>query len=125
MEEPAPPGAECGVRERGLSPQDLDGEAWALGGGTWASLDWAWAPGSAGALRSSSPRRQRLHLEPNAIFRAQNELRLPPHLVRSVHAQAEAQQRQRHSHTHLSHGEVLTDAIPGGQEIGGSDPATV
>ena len=44
-----------------------------------------------GARRPSGPRRQRLHLEPDAVLRAQNELGLPPHLARSVHAQAEAQ----------------------------------
>ena len=75
--------------------------------------------------RPSGPRRQRLHLEPDAVLRAQNELGLPPHLARSVHAQAEAQQRQRHGHAHLSHGEALSDAVPDGRRTGASGSAAV
>lgn len=76
----------------------------------------------------SGPRRQRLHVEPDAVLRPQDEFRLPSHLARPVHAQAKAQQSQRHSHAHLSHGEALSYAVPGGRGtigLGRSDSAPV
>ena len=89
----------------------------------------SWGAASRGAARARDPRaprsgppRQRLHVQPDAALRAQDELRLPPHLVRAVHAQAEAQQRQRQDHAHLGHGEALSDAVPEGGYAGSAQP---
>lgn len=73
-------------------------------------------PGSPEAATGrSSPRGQWLHIEPDAVLRAQDQLRLPPHLPRPIHGQAEAQQGQRHGHAHLGQGEALPDAVPAGE----------